>query len=34
VTLGSVRIGRLWESVAVLELRVQAALLAERLRGA
>jgi len=33
-TLGSVRIGRLWESVAIPELRVQAALLAERLRGA
>jgi len=32
-TLGSVRIGRLWESVAIPELRVQAALLAERVRG-
>jgi len=29
-TLGSVRIGRLWESVAIPELRVQAVLLAER----
>jgi uncharacterized NAD(P)/FAD-binding protein YdhS len=29
-TLSSVRIGRLWESVAIPELRVQAALLAER----
>jgi uncharacterized NAD(P)/FAD-binding protein YdhS len=28
-TLGSVRIGRLWESVAIPELRVRAALLAE-----
>ncbi|HEY0232527.1 MAG TPA: FAD/NAD(P)-binding protein [Dokdonella sp.] len=32
-TLGSVRIGQLWESVAIPELRVQAAILADRLGG-